>query len=110
MDRTWRLPGRGLNEAKLKDAGKRIATAYAGVSVDVEQEDPEFVTFFFRVPFEDDDGGGHAEVEVTVYDMGRDGLVLSLEADAGDNDDIWEDASQLAEDLADDLEGTPLDV
>ena len=42
--------------------------------------------------------------------MGRDGLVLSLEADASDNDSSWDDASQLAEALADHLDGSPLDV
>ncbi len=110
MDRTWRVPGKKLDEARLREAGSSIAAAYAGVSVQVEREDPEFITFFFTVPTQRDEATQTVEVEVTVYNMGRDGLVLSLEADAADNDAAWEDACQLTEDLADSLDATPLEV
>ena len=69
-----------------------------------------FITFFFSVPTQAEDGEETSEVEITIYNMGRDGLVLSLEADAADNNAVWEDACQLTEDLADALQGAPLDV
>ena len=42
--------------------------------------------------------------------MGKDGLILSLEADAADNTGAQEDADQIAEDLAAELQGEPVDV
>jgi hypothetical protein len=108
MDRTWRIPGKSLDEARLREAGTQIAAGYAGVGVEVEREDPEFITFFFTVPRKEEEET--IEVEITVYHMGRDGLVLSLEADAADNDAAWDDACQLCEDLADHLDGAPLEV
>jgi len=110
MDSTWRVPGKTLDETRLRAAGVRVAEAYAGVSVKVEREDPEFVTFFFTVPSTSGAQEQTLQVEITVYNMGRDGLVLSLEADAADNDSIWDDACQLTEDLADSLDASPLDV
>lgn len=110
MDRTWRVPGKSLDEARLRAAGTGVAEGYAGVTVEVEREDPEFITLFFSVPTSDAEDAATVDVEITVYNMGRDGLVLSLEADAADNDAVWDDASQLAEDLADTLEASPLDI
>ncbi|MDP6932403.1 MAG: hypothetical protein QGG40_05775 [Myxococcota bacterium] len=110
MDLTWKLAAGKLNETRLRTAGDTVAASYDGTSVRVEKEADDFVTFFFSVPWEENAEGGHADVEITVYDMGRDGLVLSLETDAGDNQEAWDDASQLAEDLADQLGGDPLDV
>ena len=110
MDRTWRVPGKSLDEARLREVGTAVAQGYAGVTVEVEREDPEFITFFFGVPTAQGEDAATVEVEITVYHMGRDGLVLSLEADAADNDGVWDDASQLAEDLADALQAAPLDI
>lgn len=109
MDRTWKLAGKALDERKIIAAGVTIAANYDGVHVDVEREDPEFVTLFFTVPTQHETDNS-AEVEITIYDMGKDGLVLSLEAGAADNDTVWDDASQLAEDLADTFEGSPLEM
>ena len=50
MDRTWRVPGKSLDEARLREVGTAVAQGYAGVTVEVEREDPEFITFFFGVP------------------------------------------------------------
>jgi hypothetical protein len=107
MDRTWKLTGKSLDEKKIIAAGVAIAANYDGVHVEVDREDSDFITLFFTVPTETDD---HTQVEITIYDMGTDGLVLSLEAGAADNDTVWDDASQLAEDLADSFDGIPLDV
>ena len=109
MDLHWRLASRALNEAQLRDAGVAVASSYEGVSVAVEKEDPEFITLFFDVPWEAD-SDETALVEITVYDLGRDGIVMSLEADAADNDAAFDDAAQIAEDLADRLGGQSIDV
>jgi hypothetical protein len=110
MDRTWKLAGKKLDEAQLRAAGEAVAKSYEGVSVRIEKEDPEFITFFFAVPWDEDSEMGTAEVEITVYALGRDGLILSLEADAADNEAAQDDADQLAEDLATQLHGEPVDV
>ena len=110
MDRNWKLVGKQLDEARLREAGETVAKQYEGVSVRIEKEDPEFVTFFFAVPWDEDPEQGHAEIEITVYALGKDGLILSLEADAADNIGAQEDADQLAEDLAGELHGEPVDI
>ena len=110
MDRNWKIPGKSLDEAHLRRVGEQVAAPYEGVSVQVDKEDTDFVTFFFSVPWEEDEEAGHANVEITLYALGKDGLVLSLEADAADNDAAQEDADQLAEDLVGELQGEPLDL
>ncbi len=110
MDCTWKLQAKKLDKSQLSKAGQTVANAYEGVRCEVEKEDTEFITLFFTVPQTEADPDATAEVEITVYDMGRDGLVMSLEADAADNDQMWDDAHQLAEDLAEQLGGKPIDV
>lgn len=109
MDLHWRLRSKQLDLNMLKEAGEAVAACYDGVSVVVEKEDPEFITLFFTIPW-DQGEQGTAEIEITVYNLQRDGLIMSLEADAADNNGAWEDGSQIAEDLADQLEATPLEV
>ncbi len=109
MDLHWRLRSKQLDLTKLKEAGEAVAACYDGVSVVVEKEDPEFITLFFAVPWEEGEDE-NAEIEITVYNLQRDGLVMSLEADAADNNGAWEDGAQIAEDLADHFEGRPLEV
>jgi hypothetical protein len=109
MDLHWRLRSKQLDLNKLKEAGEAVAACYDGVSVVVEKEDPEFITLFFAVPLGEGDDE-NVEIEITVYNLQRDGLVMSLEADAADNNEAWEDGAQIAEDLADKLEATPLEV
>lgn len=107
MDLVWSIPGRSLDLKKAREAGQRVASSYEGLSVEVEKEDSDCITLFFVVPQETD---GDAEVEISIYDLGRDGLVLSLEPEAGDNEAAWEDAAQLADDLSEALDGRPLEV
>jgi hypothetical protein len=109
MDLHWRLATKQLNESELRDAGQGVAASYEGVRVEVEKEDPEFITLFFDVPW-DEGSVDAALVEITVYDLGRDGIVMSLEADAADNDAAFDDAAQIAEDLADRLGGHSIEV
>ncbi len=110
MDRNWKIPGKSLDETHLRQVGETIAAQYEGVSVRVEKEETDFVTFFFSVPWDQDPEEGKADIEVTIYALGKDGLVLSLEADAADNQAAQDDADQLAEDLVGELQGIPLDV
>jgi hypothetical protein len=109
MDLHWRLRSKQLDLNTLKEAGEAVAAGYDGVSVLVEKEDPEFITLFFAVPVGDGDGE-KAEIEITVYNLQRDGLVMSLEADAADNNEAWEDGAQIAEELAEQLKATSLEV
>ena len=105
MDRTWRVPWKKLDRARLEEAARAVAGGYEGVSVTVETEGDDCLTCFFSVPGEE---GG--TVELSVYDLDADGFVLSLELDASDNVEVGEDAHVLAEDLADELEARPLDL
>ena len=106
MDRTWTIAGKSLDTGRLREAAQALAARYEGVEVTVEREESDFVTCFFTVPSDD----GPSEIEISIYDMGKSGLVLSLEADAADNDAAWDDASQLAEDLSEALDGVALDL
>jgi hypothetical protein len=104
-DRTWRIPWNHLDLGRLLLAAKEVAGGYEGVTVEVEAEADDCHTCFFAVPGET---GG--TVEISVYDMEGDGIVLSLELDASDNVEVGEDAHTLAEDLAELLEARPLDL
>ena len=104
-DATWRLPRRAFDLAELRRVAGEVAASYAGVSVEVDKEDTDIITAFFAVPWGEDPDEGLATVELSVYDLDRDGIILSLEADAADNDEAWDDACELAETLAAALEG-----
>ena len=110
MDRNWKIPGKSIDESGLRAIGQQVAGQYEGVSVRVDKEDTDFLTFFFSVPWEMGVEDDHATIEITLYALGRDGLVLSLEADAADNQAAQDDADQLAEDLVGQLKGEPLDL
>ena len=96
-----------LDIGELKLAAQSVAAMFEGVSVEVEKEAPDTVTCFFSVPQEE--GSGHFEVEISAYDMGRDGIVLNMEAGDGDNNEAWDDACELIERMAEELDGESLD-
>ena len=107
-DRTWRLKKSRLKLESVKDAAAKVARGYAGVRTEVEK-DGEDVLCLFLVPTEEG-STEHREIEVSIYNLGGDGHVISLEAEASDNNEIWDDASQLAEDLADRLNARELEL
>ncbi len=107
MDIAWRVRAKTIDQQKIEESARSISASYEGVSVEIEREDKDCLTLFFTVPSE---GVATMEVEISVYDLRKDGIILSLEADAADNNDAWDDASQIAEDLADALEGVMLNV
>jgi hypothetical protein len=49
-------------------------------------------------------------VEISLYEMDADGVLMSLEGDASDNSWLEEEADQIADDLADLLGGMGLDL
>lgn len=59
---------------------------------------------------DDDDDAVGGVVELSLYDMDGDGVLLSLEADASDNGLLVDEADQIADDLADALRAEPLDL
>jgi len=75
------------------------------------QEESDCLTCFFAVPDEGvPDEGRPLTVEISLYDLGSGTIALSLEADAAYNQAAWDDACELAEDLADALGATTLDL
>ena len=107
MDTAWRLRAKNIEEHLIGDKARSISASYEGVSVEVDREDKDCLTLFFEVPSA---GGTTLDVEISIYDLSKDGIVLSLEADAADNDAAFDDAAQIAEDLADQLGGQSIDV
>lgn len=107
-ERTWRLKKSRLKLDTIKDAATKVARDYAGVRPEVEKDGEDILCTFF-VPTEQG-GEEEMEIEVSIYDLGGDGHVISLEADAADNHEVWDDASQLAEDLAERLNASELEL
>lgn len=106
-DCTWRLPGKKLDSDKLGQAVGQVAANYAGVQTEIVSEAKDCTTCFFDVPHGSE--GGQITVEISAYDLGKE-WVLSLEADASDNGGYWDEACQLAEDLADAMGAEPLEL
>jgi hypothetical protein len=112
-DRTWRLShSPGLSG--LKAAAEEVASGYAGVSVRVEDEGEGTLTAFFNVPgdpeSEHEDEQEDSTCELSVYDLDGDGHLLALEWESGDNSWLDDEADQLAEDMAEALEGRRVDL
>lgn len=103
---TWKVPRRAMNTKLLREHATTIASK-AGVKVEVELESADTVTCFFTLPASD--AGPAGTVEVSVYDLERDGVVLSVEEDAGDNDLRWDEACMFGEELAEVFEGALID-
>ena len=102
-DRTWRCSKKKLTYIDVEQAAQRVAHAYKGVSVSVEREAEDCTTCFFTVA----EGEAETLFEISLYNLGKDGWIISLEADASDNR-LSEDSDQLAEDLAAELDAFPL--
>ena len=106
-DRTWRCRNKRVQLQDFTAAVEVVVSAYEGVQGSIEKEAEDCWTCFFKVP-----GDAESEVstfEVSLYNMGKDGFVLSLEADASDNR-LSEDADQLAEELAIELDAEPIEL
>ena len=102
-DRTWRCSKKKLSYTEVEQAAQLVAQSYKGVSVTVEKEAEDCTTCFFTVVEEE----VRSTFEISIYNLGKDGWIISLEADASDNR-LSEDSDQLAEDLAAELDAFPL--
>lgn len=105
-DRTWRCRNTRLQFQDFVVAVDTVIATYDGVQGRVEREADDCWTCFFTVPDAEDTVKTY---EVSLYNMGKDGFVLSLEADASQNH-LSEDADQLAEDLAEELDAESMDL
>jgi len=113
-DRTWRLPWNRLDHGRLVVAAQNVASGFAGVTVEVEDEGEETHTCFFSIPVPhdeiEDDIGPVATCELSVYDLDGGSIVMTLEADASDNSWLDEDADQVAEALAEALDARVIEL
>ena len=113
-DRTWRLPWRSLDLGRLVIAAQNVAAGFSGVTVEVEDEGEGTLTCFFSIPVPEDemedDIGPFATCELSVYDLDGGTILLTLEGDAGHNAWLDEDADQVAEALAEVLEGRSVEL
>ena len=105
-DRTWKCRNKKLTLHEFNTAVQAVVTEYQGVTGHVEKESDDCWTCFFTVPKE---AGDVSTYEVSLYNMGKDGFVLSLEVDASDNR-LSEESDQLAEDLSIELDAEPVDL
>ena len=104
-DRTWKCRNKRMTLQEFSTAVQTVVTEYQGVEGRVEKESEDCWTCFLTVPKED---GKTNTYEVSLYNMGKDGFVLSLEVDASDNR-LSEESDQLAEDLSIELNAEPVD-
>lgn len=105
-DRAWKCRNKRLEFQDFTAAVSVVTTAYESVEGTVEKEAKDCWTCYFTVPGEVD--GESNTYEVSLYNMGKDGFVLSLEVDASDNR-LSEDSDQLAEELAIELDAEPIE-
>ena len=112
-DRSWHCHKKGLTFQDFSTAVATVAAEYQGVTTRIEKESNDCWTAFFMVPTtapeHPDEPPEIHTYEISLYEMGRDGFVLSLEVDASDNR-LSEEADQLAEDLAEVLDAESLDL
>ena len=61
------------------------------------EKDGEDLLCVFTVPSTEDES---LEIGVLIYNLGKDSHVISLEADAADNHEVWDNANLLTEDFS----------
>ena len=105
-DMSWTVDLRGMDIGTFRRLAVELCHGLEGVSVEVELEDVDCMTAFFTLAQPE---GEALKLEVSVYDMGRDGAILSVEDDCSDNGDHWDQACELAEALAERMGGELLE-
>ena len=105
MDRVWKLSSKQIAEKDFILAANGVVDGYDGVTLECVREAQDCLSFFFNVPLSGSEPVQTVELELSIYDLGSGQIVLSLEPDAAENNAYWDEASQLAEDLAEDLGG-----
>jgi hypothetical protein len=105
MDRVWKLKAKHMAEKDFVSAATQVVAGYAGVKLNAEREAEDCLSFFFKLPKSEAKSADIVELELSIYDLGGGKLVLSQEPDACENNQYWDEISQLAEDLAEELGG-----
>ena len=96
-DRSWAFSKKSLSTKMIAQKVSEVAALYVGVTAEVEKEADDCTTIFFFVP--EQEQVQPKTIEISIYHMGKNNYIISLEADASDNK-LSEDADQLAEDIA----------
>jgi hypothetical protein len=96
----------GMDVKAFRAFSEGLCENLPGTTVEVELEEVDCMTAFFEVEQAD---GEPLTLEVSVYDMGRDGRILSVEEESSDNGSHWDDACQLGEALAALMDGDLLE-
>lgn len=94
-----------MAEKDCLKAVEQVVAGYAGVKVVCEREAEDCLSFFFSLPRSEELGAETVELELSIYDLGGGKIVLSQEPDAAQNNLYWDEISQLAEDLVEELGG-----
>jgi hypothetical protein len=105
MDRIWKLTLKHMAEKDCVTAVNQVVVGYAGVKVVCEREAEDCLSFFFDLPKSGEPGADTVGLELSIYDLGGGKIVLSQEPDAAENNLYWDEISQLAEDLVEELGG-----
>ena len=106
-NRSWSFRKKSFTIQHVKQAAEQVVLQYQGLQVRIEKEAEDCITCFFSVPSGTPDHEAKV-IEISIYHMGKNTHVLSLETDAADNRNS-EDADQLAEDLAGLFSALPLE-
>ena len=106
-DRSWNFRKKSFTIQHVKQAAEQVIDQYQGVLVRVEKEAEDCITCFFSIPSLTPNNEPKV-IEISIYHMGKNTYILSLETDASDNR-TSEDADQLAEDLAAVFSALPLE-
>ena len=108
-DRSWSFKQKHLTTNLIAQKSASVAEQYIGVTVTVEKEADDCTTIFFAVPEGQTEQTEHAKtIEISIYHMGKNQHIISLETDASDNR-LSQDADHLAEDIADSFGASPLE-
>ncbi len=99
---TWRLPWVGLRAARVTEALTPLAEKLGGLSLAVEEEEPGSITVTLGLP-PNPETGDEASVELSFYNLGDEGVVMSLEAEFADNEHVWDTAWDVADSIASEL-------
>jgi len=112
MDRVWKIPKNSLNEKQIRAAAADVASNFRGITLECDRETTDCMNILFSIQTDLENQGlsETVDLEISIYDLGRDGVVISLEPDAADNNHNWDEASHLAEELADNLRAEPIHV
>lgn len=104
FDRSWAFEKTNLTVAFIQEQVDKVLTSHQGISCEIEEEASDCITCFFSCEIEAET----KSIEISFYHMEGKRYVLSLEADAADNNGL-EIADVLAEDLAQLFDAEPLE-